>query len=147
MRSVYAGDVGASPSDGGARARGSVGVMPSKLRGPCRWANTCTERAAPGKRYCEQHQADAYRAQDARRDRETVAFYKSALWLKRAKYVIELVDPICRECQRAASQEVDHITPRADGGSDDVENLQGLCKPCHSAKTMRELHRALPRAR
>jgi len=36
------------------------------------------------------------------------------------------------------SQEVDHILPKEDGGTDDRENLQGLCKPCHSRKTMRE---------
>lgn len=34
--------------------------------------------------------------------------------------------------------EVDHIQPRRDGGSDDWDNLQSLCKPCHSRKTATE---------
>lgn len=33
---------------------------------------------------------------------------------------------------------VDHITPKADGGSDDDCNLQSLCAPCHEAKTKAE---------
>lgn len=34
--------------------------------------------------------------------------------------------------------EVDHITPVSMGGSDDIENLQLLCKECHQEKTGRE---------
>ena len=33
---------------------------------------------------------------------------------------------------------MDHITPKAKGGSDDEGNLQSLCKPCHEAKTTAE---------
>lgn len=35
--------------------------------------------------------------------------------------------------------EVDHITPRALGGSDDMHNLAWLCVDCHKEKTAREL--------
>jgi 5-methylcytosine-specific restriction protein A len=35
----------------------------------------------------------------------------------------------------AAASEVDHITPIDQGGTDDDENLEALCKPCHSRKT------------
>ena len=34
--------------------------------------------------------------------------------------------------------EVDHITPVSMGGSDDVGNLQLLCKECHQEKTGQE---------
>ena len=34
--------------------------------------------------------------------------------------------------------EVDHITPLAAGGGNSLENLQGLCKSCHSRKTRQE---------
>ena len=34
--------------------------------------------------------------------------------------------------------EVDHITPVSMGGSDDMGNLQLLCKECHHEKTGRE---------
>ncbi|AKI27425.1 hypothetical protein [Moraxella phage Mcat9] len=34
--------------------------------------------------------------------------------------------------------EADHIINRAQGGSDDLSNLQTLCKPCHKIKTQKE---------
>lgn len=37
--------------------------------------------------------------------------------------------------------EVDHITPKASGGTDDPANLQGICKACHRAKTQDEAAR------
>jgi 5-methylcytosine-specific restriction endonuclease McrA len=33
---------------------------------------------------------------------------------------------------------VDHITPKAQGGTDDLSNLQSICDPCHAEKTARE---------
>ncbi|WP_272575920.1 HNH endonuclease, partial [Providencia sp. PROV273] len=33
---------------------------------------------------------------------------------------------------------VDHIKPKAHGGTDDDSNLQSLCWPCHKRKTARE---------
>jgi 5-methylcytosine-specific restriction endonuclease McrA len=39
----------------------------------------------------------------------------------------------------SASEEVDHIVPKKQGGTDDESNLQSLCKPHHSAKTAREV--------
>jgi len=37
--------------------------------------------------------------------------------------------------------EIDHIKELANGGSNDVPNLQALCKSCHSVKTKRFLHK------
>jgi 5-methylcytosine-specific restriction enzyme A len=36
----------------------------------------------------------------------------------------------------------DHIKPKAEGGTDDRENYQGLCKPCHDVKSAAEGARA-----
>ena len=47
-------------------------------------------------------------------------------------------EPLCRICRRHDATEVDHIIPRELGGSDERENLQGLCKVCHSTKTTNE---------
>ncbi len=60
-----------------------------------------------------------------------------AKWQKLRRYILAL-DPICRTCMRVAASEVDHIIRKADGGTDDTENLQGLCKECHKVKTLRE---------
>jgi 5-methylcytosine-specific restriction endonuclease McrA len=55
-------------------------------------------------------------------------------WDRRRRTVIDR-DPICRICANALSAEVDHIAP---GDNHDLENLQGLCKPCHRDKTQAE---------
>ena len=51
-------------------------------------------------------------------------------------------EPLCRSCLKRGrtepAVEVDHIVRLADGGSDDRSNKQGLCKPCHDAKSQRE---------
>lgn len=44
-------------------------------------------------------------------------------------------DPVCKKCHSAPSRHADHILPRNSGGADSLDNLQGLCGPCHSAKT------------
>jgi 5-methylcytosine-specific restriction protein A len=51
-------------------------------------------------------------------------------------------EPCCREClsagKRVQATEVDHIVPLASGGSNNRSNMQGLCSPCHAAKSKRE---------
>ena len=43
---------------------------------------------------------------------------------------------VCASCGDVAdSFEVDHILPRILGGSDELDNMQLICKECHSAKT------------
>lgn len=53
-------------------------------------------------------------------------------------YILSL-NPRCQApgCSMASS-EVDHIASKARGGSDDLSNLQALCKRCHVVKTNRE---------
>lgn len=34
--------------------------------------------------------------------------------------------------------ERDHITPVAEGGTDDLDNCAPICKPCHKTKSTRE---------
>ncbi len=50
-------------------------------------------------------------------------------------------EPLCRTCQEqgrtTAATDVDHITPRRDGGPDTPGNLQSLCRSHHSQKTGR----------
>lgn len=47
--------------------------------------------------------------------------------------------PLCVECSRAgrvvAATDVDHIRPKAEGGTDAWDNLQALCHVHHSEKT------------
>lgn len=44
----------------------------------------------------------------------------------------------CRHCGQVFDSkdlECDHIINTAQGGTDDLQNLQTLCKPCHQTKT------------
>lgn len=58
----------------------------------------------------------------------------------RAQVIAE--EPLCRLCLAkgvtSASTVVDHIKPLSEGGSDQRENKQGLCSPCHDAKSAAE---------
>ncbi|HEV2612526.1 MAG TPA: HNH endonuclease signature motif containing protein [Noviherbaspirillum sp.] len=49
---------------------------------------------------------------------------------------------LCQECKRkgivSLGQVVDHIHPLWDGGSDEDDNKELLCVPCHDVKTARE---------
>ena len=47
-------------------------------------------------------------------------------------------EPICRLCNRRLATEVDHIVGLRRGGSNDLNNLQPLCSPCHCEKTQKE---------
>lgn len=49
---------------------------------------------------------------------------------------------LCQPCLRAGhvtkAKAVDHIRPKAQGGTDDLSNLQGICDECHKDKTARD---------
>ncbi len=66
-------------------------------------------------------------------------------WQK-LRRVILARDPLCVPCLAAghitASAEVDHIKSKADGGSDEPDNLRGICTACHRAKTAADNERA-----
>lgn len=57
-------------------------------------------------------------------------------------------EPLCRLClameppRYTPSVIADHIIPKAEGGGDERENYQGVCDPCHKAKTAEEALRA-----
>lgn len=46
---------------------------------------------------------------------------------------------LCQPCKAAGrvtiAKAVDHITPKARGGTYDLANLRAICDPCHTAKT------------
>lgn len=52
----------------------------------------------------------------------------------------------CVKCGSRTRLEVDHIVSDAKGGNSSMNNLQTLCKDCHSIKTKQEIaeaHRAM----
>lgn len=54
------------------------------------------------------------------------------------RYQVLKRDRVCRLCGAGpddAPLEVDHILPRSKGGSNDLTNLQTLCRPCNQGKS------------
>lgn len=65
-----------------------------------------------------------------------------AAWVKTRARVLTRDHYLCQPCldkkRPTPATEVDHINPKAKGGTDDDDNLQAICTPCHKAKTEAE---------
>jgi 5-methylcytosine-specific restriction protein A len=65
-------------------------------------------------------------------------------WQKIRQSVIARDKGLCVACKARGNtnlgKEVDHITPLAKGGTDDLENLQLLCVACHERKTRADMN-------
>lgn len=63
-------------------------------------------------------------------------------WDKLRKTILERDKHLCQPClgqgRFTAASQVDHIKPKAKGGTDDPDNLQAICGPCHDDKTARD---------
>lgn len=66
-------------------------------------------------------------------------FYQSADWQRLRSYVLAS-NPICAVCRKDVATECDHIVPLAENYNLrlTLSNLQGLCKSCHSKKTIQD---------
>lgn len=88
----------------------------------------------------------ASREKERERVKKYCQWYAKANWRKLRAWVLNR-DPLCRLCLEEGivreATEVDHIIPRRERPdlSFDLDNLQALCKPHHSQKTAREMHR------
>ena len=56
-----------------------------------------------------------------------------AKWRKLSKYLRE-AQPWCTWCGTTVDLTVDHVLPLSMGGSNELENLRVLCRPCNSAR-------------
>ena len=50
------------------------------------------------------------------------------------KALVKHQDGRCLACGKKKKLTADHVVPLSVGGSDDISNIQGLCKPCNSSK-------------
>ena len=111
--------------------------MPLRPARPCR---RCYRLPAAGSPFCAEHQQPVGWERHQRGRTSNERGYGAA-W--RAMRAIVLWDePCCRLCLKAgvtrASEVVDHIVPKAAGGTDERSNLRGLCRECHYRKTGRD---------
>ena len=114
--------------------------MPYAAKRPCGHPS-CPETIASGSR-CEQHRKQQQRAEgaDRRRRQDGPRIYGTVRWQKVRLMVLARDCSLCAECKRRGrdtpANEVDHIVSIVSGGVVfDMDNLQSLCKPCHSRKT------------
>ena len=73
-------------------------------------------------------------------------------WKKLRQQILDRDGHLCQQCAREGrltglvsgnprhprSANVDHIKRKEDGGTDEPENLEALCRTCHDAKTASE---------
>ena len=101
-----------------------------------------------GERYCEEHRP-TYAWSD-RRESASKRGYDWA-WQQLRKRILLRDSGLCQLClaldKITAARDVDHIVPKEEGGTDDDENLQSLCRSCHKAKTAQESARGRGRAK
>lgn len=113
--------------------------MPRAAMRPCA-RQGCPHLVQSGERFCAEHAKERRGEWDRDRPSPSARGYDEH-WRKLRRVVLGR-EPLCRACSRAglvvAAAEVDHIQPLAKGGTNDLDNLQPLCKSCHSKKTMRE---------
>lgn len=70
------------------------------------------------------------------------AFYHTKEWRVVRQIVLSRDSYLCVMCKAQIANEVDHINPRCTTSKDEwlnPNNLQSLCKKCHSAKTKKEM--------
>lgn len=64
-------------------------------------------------------------------------------WMRIRSQVMTRCNWLCEHCAQQGrvtpALEVDHIKPLHKGGTDALDNLAGLCAPCHEAKTARDM--------
>lgn len=121
--------------------------MPRASQKPCNQMG-CPILVSRGARYCPNHRRALYAAQNAARRADAGrhaldTLYNGPRWRKYRAWFLRQ-HPYCAECERAGRTAVavivDHILAVLDGGDFwDEANHQGLCDPCHRAKSAREV--------
>ena len=86
-------------------------------------------------RYCSQHLHERQQAVDNNRPSASQRGY-DAEWQQIRDAYLE-AHPWCVTCGRKAN-EVDHVIPIQDGGTNDWDNLRSFCKHHHSQHTARD---------
>lgn len=110
--------------------------MPTKPARPCRYPR-CKELTRSFDGYCPEHRSKRQKEyNENNRNQEQNAYYQSKEWRKLRAMQLQLY-PNCRVCGKFATV-ADHIKPRDKGGKDELDNLQSLCKECHSTKTAKQ---------
>lgn len=112
--------------------------MPYKPKRPC--SHPGCPKLTDG-RFCEEHaKQEAQRYE--RFDRDPIVKKRYGRTWKRIRDKYIAMHSLCEKCEKndkiTPSQEVHHIKPLSQGGTNAEENLMALCMSCHSEITARE---------
>ena len=114
--------------------------MPFAAAKPCNYPG-CGKLVTGGAR-CDRHKdAGHHWAPDVRRGNRHERGYGTA-WDKTRERILRRDCGLCQPCKRrgllTTALQVDHIVPKAAGGTDAWTNLQAICNECHNRKTATE---------
>jgi len=100
----------------------------------------CPHTTTDSSGYCERHKSEGWKQYKPGQSRHQRGY--GSKWDSIRARVLKRDKGLCQLCLRAGvvreAKTVDHIIPKAHGGTDADCNLQSLCWPCHKAKTARE---------
>ena len=109
-------------------SRGSVRPMANSAARPCMVFGCPNLVFTPNVYRCPEHQREYLKQWEKPRDVK----YTSAMWRKRSKIFLAH-NATCARCGEA-SEIAHHVYRKREGGSDDEDNLEALCRRCHEAE-------------
>lgn len=112
--------------------------MPNRAPRLCSYAG-CGSVSTDG--YCDKHKKlSGWESDTVRGNRHERGY--GTKWDKLRLKILKRDNYLCTQCKRngkvTAGTQVDHIKPKLLGGTDNSDNLQTLCVPCHKQKTINE---------
>jgi 5-methylcytosine-specific restriction enzyme A len=108
-----------------------------------RAAKVCADPHCPNSQPCPDHPLKAWAGQTGRRNRMRSGSKEQRL----NRAVMDLNEGRCHVCGLLGADQVDHVIPLAEGGSDGMENRRPIhSEPCHRIKTSEEAKRGRNRS-
>lgn len=112
---------------------------------PCRAVGCPNLVSRADKGFCDKHASHRHGWQKQQQGKNTTERGYGQAWRKLRQQVMERDGYLCQVCQKQGrltqAQAVDHIINKANGGTDELTNLQAICHACHKAKTQAESYR------
>ncbi|HBB3047274.1 HNH endonuclease [Escherichia coli] len=113
--------------------------MPPQIPRACR-KRGCAGKTTDISGYCDKHRGEGWVQHQRGLSRHQRGY--GTKWDAIRARILKRDNHLCQNCLRdgraVEARTVDHIIPKAHGGTDADSNLQSLCWPCHKAKTARE---------
>jgi len=113
--------------------------MPARIPRACR-KHGCSRTTTDRSGYCPSHISTGWETHQQGKSRHERGY--GASWDKLRPMILARDKHLCqkhlREGRPVTATTVDHIKPKAHGGTDEPSNLESLCWPCHRRKTATE---------